>query len=48
MTIWLTGDLHFNKAQFEYLYSNQSSYDLLCLSGDLLDGAVDDYHEQTR
>ena len=48
MTIWLTGDLHFNKKQFEYLYCNQSSYDLLCLSGDLLDGAVDDYEAQTR
>ena len=48
MTIWLTGDLHFNEKQFEYLYHNQSSYDLLCLSGDLLDGAVDDYQEQVR
>ena len=48
MQIWLTGDLHFNKEQFEYLYHNQSGYDLLCLSGDLLDGAVDDYEAQTR
>ncbi len=48
MQIWLTGDLHFNKAQFEYLYNNQSRYDLLCLSGDLLSGATDDYQEQTR
>ena len=48
MQIWLTGDLHFNREQFEYLYRNQSHYDLLCLSGDLLDGAVDDYEAQTR
>ena len=48
MQIWLTGDLHFNKEQFEYLYNKQSSYDLLCLSGDLLSGASDDYQEQTR
>ena len=31
MTIWLTGDLHFNEKQFEYLYHNQSSYDLAVL-----------------
>ena len=48
MQIWLTGDLHFNKAQFEYLYNNQSNYDFLCLSGDLLSGASDDYQEQVR
>ena len=30
-------DLHFNKKWFEWLYEQQNSYDILCISGDFLE-----------
>ncbi len=48
MKIWLTGDLHHNKMQFNYLYQHQAHYDVLCLSGDLLNVKNNDFQSQTQ
>jgi predicted phosphodiesterase len=47
MNIWLTGDLHFNKKQFEYLLKNENKYDILCLAGDLLNHKLGSFKTQT-
>jgi uncharacterized protein len=48
MTIWLTGDLHFNLKQFQYLLKQQQNYDILCLSGDLLDSSKQELNWQKQ
>lgn len=48
MKIWLTGDLHFNKKQFNYLVNNQSRFDILCLAGDFLNIKLGGFVEQTE
>ena len=37
MQLLHTTDLHFNKKWFEWLYEQQDSYDVLCITGDFLE-----------
>ncbi|WP_223292918.1 MULTISPECIES: metallophosphoesterase family protein [Shewanella] len=39
MKLLHVSDLHFNRAQFEWVREQARHYDLLCISGDLLDGS---------
>lgn len=48
MRILLTGDLHFNKQHFQWLSEQQDNYDCLCLTGDFVDGHLDDFDSQTQ
>ncbi len=48
MKILVTGDLHFKKQQFQWIEAHQNDYDCLCLTGDFLDSARDDFYEQVK
>ena len=48
MKIWITGDLHFNTTWFKYLLKQQNNYDILCLTGDLLDLTAGNFSEQSK
>lgn len=48
MNILITGDLHFNKAQFKWLSDQKETYDCLCITGDLLNGESDNFIHQTE
>ena len=48
MKLLVTGDLHFNKQQFKWIETHQNDYDCLCLTGDFLDSARDDFYEQVK
>lgn len=39
MKIFHTTDLHFNKAWFQWIESEQSNYDVFCLTGDFLESS---------
>lgn len=48
MNILLTGDLHFNKSQYQWLEDQKESYDCFCLTGDFLDGDADGFTRQSE
>ncbi len=48
MNILITGDLHFNKSQFQWLAEEKKMYDCLCITGDLLDGNSADFERQSE
>ena len=48
MKILLTGDLHFNKFQFQWLVNQKDHYDCFCLAGDFLDGQSGGFKQQTE
>lgn len=48
MKILLTGDLHFNKSQFQWLEEQKDHYDCFCLAGDLLDGHSGEFKQQSE
>ncbi len=42
MTLLHTTDLHFNKKWFEWISTQQSNYDVFCITGDFLDDSKDE------
>ncbi|HIJ96675.1 MAG TPA: metallophosphoesterase [Desulfuromonadales bacterium] len=48
MKILLTGDVHFNTSQFQWLKDQQESYDCICLAGDFLGGNSGEFKRQSE
>ena len=48
MKILHTSDLHFNKKMYEKIYKTQKNYDLIIISGDLIESSRDDIEKQVE
>ena len=48
MKILHTSDLHFNKKMYEKIYNIQKDYDLIVISGDLIESSRDDIKKQLK
>ncbi len=48
MKILHTSDLHFDKKMYEKIYKTQKNYDLIVISGDLIESSRDDIEKQVN